>query len=66
MITFGSLGPGVHERFIASEGIDDVLFDTVDEIVPVHAADRGKVRPLGQNEKPNGQQSKSPSPSNLE
>jgi hypothetical protein len=49
----------------ASEGVDDVLFDTVDEIVPVHVAGRGKVRALGQNEKSNGIELKSPAPSNL-
>jgi hypothetical protein len=31
------------ERFIASEGVDDVVFDAVTEIVPVHVARRGKV-----------------------
>jgi hypothetical protein len=44
---------GVHERFIASEGIDNVLFDPVDEIVPVHVAGRGKLRALEENEKRN-------------
>jgi hypothetical protein len=65
MITLSSRCRGVHERFIASEGIDDVLFDTVDEIVPVHVAGRGNVRALGQNEKPNGPKEKLQSPSNL-
>jgi hypothetical protein len=56
---------GVHERFIASEGIDNVLFDPVDEIVPVHVAGRGKYRALEQNEKPNGIKEKVQSASNL-
>jgi hypothetical protein len=51
--------PGVHERFIATEGVEGVLFDTVDEIVPDHVAGGGKVRALGQNEKPNAIELKS-------
>jgi hypothetical protein len=54
MMTWSSRFRGVHERFIASEGIDDVLLDMVDELVPVHVAGRGKVRALGQNENRNG------------
>jgi hypothetical protein len=65
MRTLSSHCRGVHERFIASEGIDNVWFDTVDEIVPFHVAGRGKVRALGQNEKRKGQESTSPAPSNL-
>jgi hypothetical protein len=64
-ITLSSHCRGVHERFIASEVVDDVLFDTVDEIVPVHVAGRGKVRALRQNEKPNGEESTSRGASNL-
>jgi hypothetical protein len=54
MITLSSRCSGVHERFIASESIENVLFDPVDEIVPVHVAGRGKLRALEENEKPNG------------
>jgi hypothetical protein len=65
MITLSSRCRGVHERFIASDGIDDVLLDMVDEIVPVHVAGRGKVRALGQNEKRDGPKEKVESASNL-
>jgi hypothetical protein len=37
----------------ASEGVDDVMFDAVDEVVPVHITGRGKVGTLGLNEKRN-------------
>jgi hypothetical protein len=65
MITFRSRTRGVYERFIASEGIDNVLFDPVDEIVPVHVVGRVKARALGKNEKRNGPKEKVQSPSNL-
>jgi hypothetical protein len=61
MMNMSSRCRDVHERFIASVGVDDVLFDTVDEFVPVHVARRGKPRALGQNEKGNGIQLKSSS-----
>jgi hypothetical protein len=50
MRTLGSRCRGVHELFIASEGIDNVLLDPVDEIVPVPVAGRGKLQALGQNQ----------------
>jgi hypothetical protein len=62
MITLSSGCRGVHERFIASEGIDNVLFDPVDEIVPVHVAGRGKLRAREKNDKPNRISAKVQSP----
>jgi hypothetical protein len=45
---------GIHETFIASEHVDDILFDMMDEIVPIHFARWPKLRTLGENEKHNG------------
>jgi hypothetical protein len=44
----------------ASEGVDNVLFETVDEIVPVQVPGRGKVGALEQNQKRNEIELKSP------
>jgi hypothetical protein len=44
---------GIHEKFIASEHVDDILFDMMDEIVPFHVARWRKLRTLGHNEKHN-------------
>jgi hypothetical protein len=51
-----------YETFSASEGIHNVLFDPVDEIVPVHVVERVKARALGLNEKRNGPKEKSSPP----
>jgi hypothetical protein len=65
MITVSSRCGGVYEKFIASEGIDNILFDPVDEIVPVHVTGLPKLRPLRAYEKPNGINEKVQSASNL-
>jgi hypothetical protein len=49
---------GTYKKFLASEHVDDILFDVMDDIVPVHFARWRKLRTLGQNEKHNGMSEK--------
>jgi hypothetical protein len=48
MITLSACRRGIHEKFIVSEHVDDILFDMTDEIVPVHFV---RWCTLGYNEK---------------
>jgi hypothetical protein len=54
MIIFSACCRGIHAKFIASEHVGDILFDMMDEIIPVHFARWRKLHTLGENEKQNG------------
>jgi hypothetical protein len=58
MMALSSCRRRIHKKFIASEHVDDILFDLMDEIVPVHFARWRKLRTLGHNEKHNGMSEK--------
>jgi hypothetical protein len=58
MMALSACRCGIHEKFIASEHADDILFDMMDEIAPVHFVRWRKLRTLGQNEKHNGMDEK--------
>jgi hypothetical protein len=58
MIALSACRRGIHEKFIASEHVDDILFEMMDEIVPVHFARWRKLRTLRHEKKHNGMNEK--------
>jgi hypothetical protein len=58
MIALSGCRRGIHKKFIAPEHVNDILFDMMDEIGPVHFARWHKLRTLEHNEKHNGMNEK--------